>query len=174
MEDKKIEIKEDNEEELESELEEDLKEEEQEIKEEKFQEFFETPVRISTSQNTSPSLEKINISPEVSIKLEQGLANSKPIKEDEENLIKYGIGLYKKNEPNYQNQGEQTFNPARAEIENLGKDDFLQRQEVGFINSNEISKKQEEYINPTSQRIEDLGRNENPFERNEIKYKPLN
>ena len=172
MEDKKIEIKEDNE--KESELEEEIEEEEQGIEDEDFQEFFESPMKIPTSQNFSPSLEKINISPEVSMRLEQGLANSKPIKEDEENLIRYGTGIYKKNELNYQNQGEQTFNPARTEIENLGKEDFLQRQEVGFINSNEISKKQEEYINPTSQRIEDLGRNENPFERNEIKYKPLN
>jgi hypothetical protein len=167
MEDKDIEIKE-------SELEEDIEEEEKEIEDEEFQEFFENPIRISTSQNTSHSLEKINISPEVSIKLEQGLENSKLIKEDEEDSIKYGIGLYKKDELNYQTQEEQILNPARTEIENLGKQDFFQRQEVGFINSNEISKKQKEYIIPSSQKIEDLGRNENPFERNEIKYKPIN
>jgi len=158
-------------EEEESELEEEIKEEEKEIKDEELQEFFEHPIEKLVIEKTSPSLEKINISSEVPIRLEQGLANAPAIKEEES--IKYGTEIYKKEEePKYQAEGVETFAPKATQIEELGKQDFFQKQNIGLIQPSEIPKTQEEYMNPKSQKIEELGRNENPFEIKTIKYEP--
>jgi len=155
----------------ESELEEEIKEEEKEIKDEELQEFFEHPIEKLVIEKTSPSLEKINISPETPVRLEQGLANAPTIKEEE--TIKYGTEIYKKEEePKYQAEGIETFAPKRTQIEEMGREDFLQKQNVGLIQPSEIPKTQEEYMIPESQKIEELGRNENPFEQKTIKYKP--
>ncbi len=159
----------------ESELEEEIKEEEETIEIENFHEFIQQPIENLLIQDTSPSLEQINISSEVPIRLEQGLAGSHFTETtNKENSSKYNFTTNQEDEPKYQSHEEQTFTPKRTEIENLGRTEFSQRQEIGFMPSQERSSTtQENYINPKAQEIEKLGRNENPFERKEIKYKPI-
>lgn len=157
------------------ELEEEIKETEETIESENFNEFIQNTIEIPLIQNTSPSLEKINIVPEIPVRLEQGITDSHFTDDsDEENNFKYNFIKNNKDESKYQSDGEQIFTPQRTEIETLGKTNLFQKQEVGFIHTQEKRlTTQEDYINPNSQKIEELGKNENPFERKEIKYKPI-
>jgi hypothetical protein len=170
-ENEEIEKKETSKEDKESELEEEVTEEEQEIKTNKFKEFFSHPVATPIIEESSPSLEKINIAPKVPIRLEQGLASSSTSKKDEE-VIKYGAELYKKEEPKYQSEDAPAISPERIQMENLERERPSPIQKIGLIQSNEIPKVQEDYIPFESRRTEDFRKSENPFGPKTIKYKP--
>ncbi len=144
------------------------------IEDNNFHEFFETSIKTPTIQKSSPSLEKINISQEIPVRLEQGFTDSQfTEKESKGSQFKYNF-TNQKEEPKYQTSEEQTFAPQRTNIESLGKTEFPQRQEAGFIHAQENNPTQiyEKYVSPSSQEIEELGKKENLFEKKEIKYKP--
>lgn len=142
---------------------------------EEFEDFFEEP----EFQTGSPSLRKINSSSNIAISatnLEQDLRENTSQAAREEDSFKY-ISEAGKEEPKYTNQGV-GFVPnilSRTEIENLGKANLFERQEIRFANSpspiTETERNFEKY-NPVSRVDKEKFGKENPLERKEIKYKP--
>ncbi len=160
----------------ESDLEKEIEEEEEELDDEEFQEFIQQrdffPLQEIEIEETSPSLIRQNIFQDIPVKLEQEVADSSPIKKDEENDFFYSSRVNQKDESKYQDNKDETFAPKRTEMENLGRTDF--QQEVGFVNARENfeSMNSEKYDTVKQQDISSLGKEENPFAKKEIKYEP--
>jgi hypothetical protein len=164
-----------------SEIEKEVKKAEKEIKEtefgieEDFQEFFETP----TFEKTSPSLKRINTSPINGIRLEEDLSEElSSSKEGNNDSFKYDVGRISDEEPKYQRDETTSISNIlpRTEIEKFERTGLFERQEIGFIDSQELraqdSTRVERY-NPASRMDkEKLGKEDFPKER-EIKYRPL-
>lgn len=143
------------------------------IEDEEFEDFFEEP----EFNLGSPSLRRINSSPEIAINLERGLAEVAPLeKTEEESPFSYSSGVGNKDEPKYQNYSP---NPVleminRSEIENIGKTNLFEKREIGLMRSSESgigeTKNFERYDSVKRVDINELGKE---TERREIKYKAL-
>jgi hypothetical protein len=153
----------------ESEIEEKVKEAEEEPEEELEEDGF---VQTPRAGRNSPSLEKIN-SEERIINLERGLANVKvPDGKDEEGF-NYSGKKAEEEKSKYQDYNNDfSGNLRREDIENLGKSEFFQKREVGFMNVPEQSREKSldnDYI-PT-ERIEDGKFGKSDFEKKkDVKY----
>lgn len=175
MEDQKA-SQEDEESDLEQEIEEEEKDEK--IDPKKLQKFIQQrdffPNQEVEVEDNSPSLERRNISQNIPVRLEKGVSESNSIKENKkDDFFKYNSKISQEDEPKYQNRDDNAFIPKQTNIQDLGKTDFS-HQQVGFVNAqkNTESANQEKYDIVEQQDIASLGKNENPFTRKEIKYKP--
>lgn len=173
------ESQEDESEKDESELEQEIEEEEKEkkIDTKKLQKFIQQkdffPEQEIEIEDSTPSLERRDISQGIPVRLEQGIADSKTVKEDEENnSFNYSSKIAQKDEPNYHLRDDETFIPKQTDMGSLGRTDF--QQQVGFVNARENidSINPEKYDIVREQDILNLGRNENPFATKQIKYEP--
>jgi hypothetical protein len=158
---KNIEVKELKEE---SKLEEEIEESEEDTSEESFE--------GRRFHFGSPSLRRINISPETIVNLETELKDVPVSSSSEDEGFKYSAGTGSKDEPKYINYSNpnvlQEIN--RVDMAQIGKKE--ERREVGFMSSSESTQGRtdfERYEKVKRVDRENLGRNE---ERREIKYEP--
>ena len=144
------------------------------IEENKFQEFFQT-------EDFSPVLEKIfrDARP---INLEQVAfsqsLSEKADSEKEENNSGYLTKIKTDDEPKYVNTGSSDYiniqMPSRFDLENE-RTDSCERKEIkfGFSSQNKESNNQEPKYQLERPDFQNTKKRNDPFERKEIKYKPL-
>ncbi|MFA5070866.1 MAG: hypothetical protein WC511_00670 [Candidatus Pacearchaeota archaeon] len=163
--------KEKNSEEDESKLEEEIEELEKEIQDE--EEIFDEEIIqfIPSAKSKSTALNKINISEDVPIDLEENLRKTTHLPDDEDDSFKYGNkkedeeSKYENFNPNYSAEFMTTIDNFSKERNNL--------RTIGFAESAEArispEKNFEKY--DVAKRFDEKDFRKNDFERKEIKYK---
>jgi len=167
--------KEKNSKEDESELEKEIEELEDEISDE--DEIFDEDIVqfIPSAKSKSTALNKINISEDVPIDLEENLRATTHLPDEEDDSFKYGNQKKENQESEYQNFNPNYSAELMTTVDNFSKERNNFRN-VGFAESAEARVSPERNFEKYEavKRFDEKDFRKTDLERREIKYKPLN